>query len=159
MSAWIPVVSVAVGGLIGVLGTLLGVRLQIKEAARARVEQYTREDRYRLNRDRIDAYASFDRAMGHARNVMSSSKAEQSVLVDARDEVWARYSLVMLVGEQQVIGVVKEMMAYVNEVLDRSRKFDAIECLALVRQFRAAARGDLIGVGDRPRLRSGSSEW
>ncbi|MEU8306864.1 hypothetical protein AB0C84_25235 [Actinomadura sp. NPDC048955] len=56
------------GGLLAIVGTLLGHRWQAVEARHSRLENYQREDRYRLHQERRAAYADFHLAVGHARS-------------------------------------------------------------------------------------------
>ena len=148
MTTWISVVSGALGGVIGVLGTLLGARLQFKEAARVRTEQYRREDRFRLHKERIDAYADFYISAGIARRAMASG-AEQRKLSQARNRLWRAFARVLLVGEEEVLRSARPILTYVSDVAYEGVKFDADRYRELIAGFQRSARGD-VAIRDRP---------
>jgi hypothetical protein len=97
------------GGFLAIAGTVTGQHLQARHNRRIRVEEYAREDRYRLFRDRLEAYREYHVAVGNARRVMglySRSRDDTGLLEtlkEARSEAWRAYTLVWLIGEENVV--------------------------------------------------------
>lgn len=123
MQSWIALLSAIFGGLIGVSGTLLGSRMQLKEARRGRNEQYAREDKFRLHRDRLEAYSDFYVAAGNARASMASHKAGTAG-ADARNEVWRAFIRVLLIGNRTVLDAATAILVHVTEVVFQEARFD-----------------------------------
>jgi hypothetical protein len=144
VSSWASAVSAVVGGLIGMVGTLLGARLQFKEAARVRAEQHEHEDTYRLHRDRMDAYVEFYLAFGSLRKA-ATGNVDEAALMDARNEIWAWYTCILLLGERQVLDITKEILAFATEVAYDSDKYDDEALRVLSMRFQEVARRDLVG--------------
>jgi hypothetical protein len=134
--------SAGVGGLIGTTGTLLAWRTQAKEARRIREEQYDREDRFRLHKERVEAYSAFYVAAGHARRTLRSDPTEESAM-EARAEVWHKFTRVLLVGDRPVLDAASDILAYVTAVAHEGRRFDVDHYSELIWRLQATARADI----------------
>lgn len=134
--------ATAVGGFIATTGTLLAWRTQAREARRIRIEQYEREDRFRLHKDRIDAYSAFYIAAGHARRILLGHSMDQPAQ-DVRAEVWHAFTRVVLVGDQMVLDVANDILAYVTDVVFKGTTFDVDHYRDLIWRLQATARADV----------------
>jgi hypothetical protein len=147
MATWDSMLSAALGGLIGVTGTVLGSRMQAREAGRVRAEQHDREDRFRLHKERIDAYSAFYIAAGHARRVLSGQPSG-TMAADVRAEVWHAYTRVLLVGHRRVLDVADEILVYTTAVAFKGVSFDLDQYRGLISRLQHATRLDLIGADE-----------
>lgn len=145
MQPWITLLSAIFGGLTGVAGTRLGSRMQLREAGRIRAEQYSREDRYRLNSERISAYSDFYKAAGHARAVLMHRRDDRRTEIAARDDVWVAYTRVLLVGDSDVLQVANDILKFVTDVVFEGIEFNIEAYAYLIRRLQRTARADLTG--------------
>ena len=155
--------STCVGGFIAITGSVVGQRLQARNATKSRAEQYNREDRYRLHRERVDVYSQFYLDMKVLRRAVMrvdpAARATDQTAVDAQDTAWWTYAKMRIVGSTDVIIAARSMIVYISAAVS-SDEFDLDQWSAMVATYRAAARRDLIGPApsDVPEL-SGEADW
>jgi hypothetical protein len=129
------------------------------------MEQFEREDRFRLHKERIEAYSAFYAAAGNARPILGSNPSDQSA-VDARNEVWLAYTRVLLVGDGTVLDAAGNILRYITAVTSDGRAFDSSHYRELIWQLQATARADITGIdppftrvpSTRPQSRETASE-
>jgi hypothetical protein len=134
--------SAAVGGFIGTTGTLLAWHTQAREARRVRMEQYEREDRFRLHKERIDAYSAFYVAAGHARPILGNRPTGQSAK-DVRSELWHAYTQILLVGDRTVLDVANDILTYVTAIVFEGTTFEENHYRQLIWRLQAGTRADI----------------
>jgi hypothetical protein len=78
------------GGLLAIAGTSLGAWWQLRTSRETRREQYRREDMYRLQNERRQAYASYITAAGGVRTALRylGSQTGREEAVAARNELY-----------------------------------------------------------------------
>jgi len=146
MTLWESAVLAGIGGGLTLIGTWAGARWQAREAQRARAEQFAREDRFRLHRDRMETYASFLRVAGAMRAAMTRPS---SVLEDARkrrNALWQEYARLRLIGADQVAHVAESILELANQFVWQGAKFDDERHRALIASYVQCARSDLLGL-------------
>jgi hypothetical protein len=137
------------GGFLAIAGTVTGQYVQARNNQRDRMEEHSREDRYRLYRDRLDAYREYHVAVGGARRAMAMySRSTEDVelrkaLIEERVKVWRAYTLVWLIGEESVVDTATKLFNMVDRVTWESADFEPEAWRDGVRAFVEAARGDL----------------
>jgi hypothetical protein len=140
---------VGLGGFLTIAGTVTGQYLQSRNVRRLRLDEYAREDRYRLFRDRLQAYHEYHVAAGHARSAMAVYNASENgvdldkKLTKARSQVWRAYTLVWLIGEERVSERAKVLLDMVDDVARRGVEFQPDSWAEAIRAFVTAARSDL----------------
>lgn len=149
MAVWESLLLTALGGGIGTAGTLLGMRMQAREAGRVRRQQCEREDRFRLHKDRIEAYSSYYVAAGHMRKALVSD-ADLEVKREVRRELWHAFTTIVLIGERTVLESASTLLVYADRVIAGDLKFDKKHYGELIWRLQRAGRADLIGVADLP---------
>jgi hypothetical protein len=125
----------------------VGARFQSREAARARQEQYRREDEYRLHQRRVDVYTAFCVDAGHMRALMASpdrSGDGRARAVGARNALFEAYTSVALIGGPEVWEAAGAIMEFTDGVVFGGQEFDFAEWPRLIMRIRAASRRDLI---------------
>jgi hypothetical protein len=105
----------ALGGFLGFGGSYMAFRWQAGDARQVRSEQYGREDRYRLQAERIRAYGVFHVAAGHARGTIASGGSETETRA-ARNSLWEAYTLVALIGDHATERCASELLDLVSAV-------------------------------------------
>jgi hypothetical protein len=96
----------AVGGILGISGTLIASRWQANEARQERGERYRREDRYRLSKDRLEAYSSFWLAAGEVRSLLGGGPVGEggispSEAMSVRNGMFREFVRVALIGDSK----------------------------------------------------------
>lgn len=134
--------SALVGGFIGTAGTIIAWRIQSREARLTRMEQYKREDVFRLHTEKIEAYSAFYRAAGHARRVLGYPPTDESA-ADVRSELWHAFTSVLLVGDDKVLEVANKILVHVTDAAFHSAVFDKSYYSTLIGQLQATARADI----------------
>lgn len=138
------------GGCLAIAGTVTGQYMQSRNTHRSRIEGYEREDRYRLYRDRLDAYREYHVAVGGARRAMimySRATADADLhkaLVEERNKVWRAYTLVWLIGDESVVDTATQLFNMVDEVTWHDAEFEPPSWAERIRAFVRAARADLL---------------
>ncbi|MFC8620411.1 hypothetical protein ACFT9M_28880 [Micromonospora purpureochromogenes] len=147
MAVWESLLLTALGGGIGTAGTWLGSRMQATQAERVQREQHEREDRFRLHKERIEAYSAFYIAAGHVRQIL----AEDRTLADrrgARSEMWQAFTTVLLVGHRDVLDAASDLLGYTDSVISNQQDFEQDHYSWLIHRLQHAARTDLTGASD-----------
>jgi len=148
------------GGVLAIAGTVAGQFMQARNAQHVRAEEFTREDRYRLHRDRLEAYREYHVALGGVRPVMalySRSKDDtelHNTLKEERNKAWRAYTLVWLIGEEKVVDAASGLLKLVDDVTWHGAGFQPDLWGAGIRAYVEAARSDLL----QPPLTVGSQE-
>jgi hypothetical protein len=156
-------ISTCIGGLIALSGSVVGQRLQARSASKSRVEQYSREDRYRLHRERVDVYSQFYVDMKVLRRAVMgvdpAARQSDEAVLEAQDAAWRTDAKLRLLGTSEVVIAARSMMRYLSSAVSGG-EFDLHQWSMLVSAYRTAARQDLIGPcsSDVPEL-SGEAEW
>lgn len=109
-----------------------------------RAELYLREDKFRLHKERVEAYSAFYIKAGVARQVMTSG-AERRGLNKARNALWTTYTRLALVGGNDVAGAASRVLKYVNGVAYHGETFESARYRELVVEFQRVARLDVVG--------------
>lgn len=141
---------VGLGGVLAIAGTATGQYLQSRHTRRLRIDEYAREDRYRLFRDRLEAYREYHVAVGNARRVMglhnrSVDDADlHEMLKEARAEAWRAYTLVWLIGEERVVNAASVLLDMVDSVTWHGARFEPDSWREEIQAFVGAARSDLL---------------
>lgn len=139
------------GGLIAITGTVIGQRLQAREAKNMRIEDRTREDRYRLHKERLDAYVRFHVQFGLARRPMlaysEAADAPEALeqVSEARIAAWQAFVFVRLIGSPKAVAAARAVMWEITAVAWDEKKFEKDRWSDLVLAFRTAARRDVVG--------------
>jgi hypothetical protein len=133
----------ALGGLLGISGSYMAFRWQAGDAKRIRSEQYSREDRYRLQAERIQAYSAFHVAAGHARGMIASGGSETEMRA-ARNSLWEAYTLVALIGDHATERCAAALLDLVTAVAYKEAQFDRERFAELIRAFMAVSLHELI---------------
>lgn len=156
---WQLVLLTALGGALTIAGTIAGHNWQAAENRRVRRERYEREDRYRLFRDRIEAYRAFNEAasavLRPALKSYQEADRDQSLvpsISQARMDTHSAYIVVRLIGDGDVVLAASKLLSEADEVRWR-KDFDPDRWGDLIINFVGAARTDLILEDDA------SSEW
>ena len=139
----------AVGGILGISGTLIASRWQAKEARQERSERYDREDHHRLTKERIEAYSSFFLAAGEVRSLMWGKVVGEggippSEAMSVRDRLWQTYTHIALIGDPETRRRSTALVDYVTSVARRGKSFDSDEFGDLVNHFIAAAHAEFV---------------
>jgi hypothetical protein len=158
MAVWDALVLTALGGAIGTGGTWFGARIQAREAARVRSEQYVREDRFRLHKERVEAYSAFWVAAGNLRGHLDANARGIRVpggglqQRELRNLLWDTYTRVALVGAKPVLDAASNILGYADRVISAGHPFDRDKFADLTGQLRRAGRADLAGIdgAERP---------
>lgn len=138
------------GGIIGGGSSLVTMWTQSRTAERVRHEQFAREDRFRLFEKRLESYSALYICIGHARRLLTlfsqtpDSEERLQSARRARNEYWAAYTVVRLIGSDEISQVASELLDFI----DRSREtatFDEGEFGRLLNVFIKAVRRELIG--------------
>jgi hypothetical protein len=143
----------ALGGMLGIGGSLAASKWQAREARLVRHEQYARDDRYRLTTDRIRAYSAFHLAAGSARATMgiyTKSKGRDASLADVvetRNVLWDAYTLIALIGDDSTENQASALLQYVTSVAYEHSEFIGTEWNKLIVAFVQASRLELIPTG------------
>jgi hypothetical protein len=138
------------GGALAIAGTVTGQYMQAHNAQRVRAEGYAREDRYRLYRDRLEAYREYHVSLGAARVVMALYSRSQddaqllNTLKEERNKAWRAYSLVWLIGEEKVVKAATVLLKMVDDVTWHGAKFQPDPWSDGIRASVEAARSDLL---------------
>ncbi|GIG88223.1 hypothetical protein [Plantactinospora endophytica] len=152
MRIWESALLTVLGGLMAAGAGLLAAVLQGRQAARARAEQQSREDRYRLHQDRVAAYLDFHLSASNARGVMQDVTGEteeaDAERRAARNATQHSYVMVMLIGGAETIAAARRTMVYIDGVVFRREPFDAPAWSDIIGGFQQAARYDLTGHRD-----------
>ena len=160
-----PLLSACVGGLIAIMGSgsVIGQRLQASSARRFRAEEHDREDRYRLQRERMEIYSQFYLRMKVLRRTAMKfgpdTRETDGATAEARDSVWEVYATMCLLGSPEVVVAARSMILHIAAAASRD-EFDLDHWSTLVAVYRTAARHDLIGsYQDDPPELHGEAEW
>ncbi len=124
------------GGVLGIMGTLLASQWQARNAKQVRAEQYTREDRYRLATNRIDAYTAFYRAAGRARSAMATHAHPKEVECG-------------LIGDNATERHASAVLEFVTRVSQHLEHFVPRQWADLMKAYIHAARFELTFAADR----------
>lgn len=143
MSWLTPLLSAFLGGTIGVIGTLLGARTQIKEARHVRTEEYARDDKFRLHKERLEAYSEFYIAAGHGRRVLIQDDAVKDDMEAVRSECWHAYIKIVLIGDNDVLQVSGEILGHVTDVAFSQLPFDREYYKSLIHRLQTVTRSSL----------------
>jgi hypothetical protein len=143
MSWLAPLLSALLGGTIGVIGTLLGARTQIKEARQVRAEEYARDDKFRLHKERLEAYSEFYIAAGHGRRILIQDDPAKDDMKAVRSECWHAYTKIVLVGDDAVLEVSGEILSHVTDVAFNKLTFDREYYKSLIHRLQSATRSSL----------------
>ena len=148
MNVWSSLLLALTGGALTITGTVTGLRLQARHAAKARTEQYEREDRYRLFDKRQNAYVELYLKIGSARRqlvIYSRNANAADVLTDARtarNEYWAAYAVARLIGSEEVFSIADEILSFFDDSIQQGR-FNHEQFVTLLQGFTDAARKEL----------------
>jgi hypothetical protein len=139
----------AVGGILGISGTLIATRWQAREARQERIERYDREDRYRLTKDRIEAYSSFFIAAGEVRSLMwgkvvGDGGVPPSEAMSVRNKLWQAFTYIALIGDPETRRRSAALVDYATSVARREKHFDSNEWGDRVDNFIAAAHAEFV---------------
>jgi hypothetical protein len=146
MALWESAVLAGIGGGLTLIGTWAGARWQAREAHRARAEQFAREDRFRLHRDRMETYASFLRAAGVMRAAMTRPSSALDDARKRRNALWHEYARLRLIGADEVVHVAGSVLELANQFVWQGAKFDDERHGALITSYVQCARSDLLGL-------------
>jgi hypothetical protein len=147
-SVWTSLLASVTGGVIAIVGAVTGLRLQAKQAAKVREEQYAREDKYRLYEKRQAAYADLYLRVGKNRKalaILSRNPDSEEALDDARtarNNYWEAFAVVRLIGSEEMANLSEEFLEYIDEKR-RTRQFDSDEYRAWVSRLTNTARQEL----------------
>ncbi|GAA5151980.1 MULTISPECIES: hypothetical protein [Amycolatopsis] len=128
----------------------LTLHFQAKEARAMRLEQYAREDAYRLFDKRMEAYAALYLHIGSARQALTrlaraneEDRESRMGAKAARHDLWADYTLIRLIGSQEVLDATAQILFFVDKSIE-TRTFDADGFIRKLDGFRDSARKELI---------------
>jgi hypothetical protein len=112
------VLSTITGGAVAAGAGLLTALMQARQATRLRRDDHIREDRYRLYRDRVEAYIAFHTLASKARRVMqdfaedtSDDDAERR---EARNVAHLAFVKVALIGGAEVVAAARRVMINID---------------------------------------------
>ncbi|MFI5895945.1 hypothetical protein ACIA5D_38195 [Actinoplanes sp. NPDC051513] len=149
MAIWESLALAAAGGVIGTVGTWVGARTQIRAADRARNVQYARDDKYRLHKERIEAYSRFYIAAGRVRATLYSNPLpDEPTKLAVRRELWDKFTTMVLLAEASVLHVANDILDYTDSVFWRGERFQLDIYVELIQRLQRAARADVIGFAD-----------
>jgi hypothetical protein len=152
MNLWSSAILTALGGTIAIVGAWFGARFQAREARRARREAYDREDRFRLHKERVEAYSSFYIAAGHVRSVLFN-ETDQPTRISARSDLWATYTRIVLLGDLQFLQIAGSILKLADGVIRDGDTFSPEAFRELIQKLQRAGRADLIGAQDLAEVR------
>jgi hypothetical protein len=158
---WQPALFAAIVGFFTLTGTLVGHRWQATENMKIRLEQYEREDRYRLFGDRLEAYKAFHEAISTKARpaIISYQRANRDhslmpAMQQAAMDAFSTFVVVRLIGDGDVVLAAAQLMREVDGIVWREDKnFDSDHWSNLVLDFIRSARKDLVRQDDS------TSEW
>src|ERR1022692_322201 len=133
----------ALGGVLGVGGALLASQFQAREGRRVRREQDARDDRYRLSRERIDAYKAFYIAAGSARHAIDAGLSIKKVQ-ERRQVLWEAFTLVALIGDANTWDHARTVLRVISDVAFDGSSLNVDEWNELIRVFIQSSRLELI---------------
>jgi uncharacterized membrane protein len=146
MSLWLPVIGTVVGGLLGITGSLVGATAQSRWAAKARNEQYLREDQFRLYSKRVEIYTAFNIAAGKTRAVLIAGGARDDQERRAVRNVLFEAQIPMeLMARCRTRATARALLDFTDSVVFAGKQFDPEEWGPMIRELRHACRHDLIG--------------
>lgn len=137
------------GGMLTVVGSLVTLHFQAKNAREIRREQYLREDSYRLFDKRVAAYSALYLSVGPARRAISllaksgppaGGKDEARA---ARSDYWAAYTTVRLLGSDEAFKIANNMLMFIDESIERV-EFDEVTYRRLLQRFTDTVRTELL---------------
>lgn len=146
---WTSLLLTLTGGLLAIAGTVTSLRIQAKNAAMARQEQYKREDGYRLFDKRQLAYSELYLRVGEVRRtlaILSRNKDSKEAFLfarEARNKYWSAYAVVRLIGSLEVFEAANELFKWIDESRD-TREFDDASYRKFLSRFTEAARSELV---------------
>ncbi len=146
---WLSLLSTVIGGVIAIVGTTVGSHIQNRHTARARQEQYAREDKYRLFDKRQSAYVQLYLQIGDVRRALAilarqeGSSVAKAEALNSRNEYWSAYTAVRLIGSTEVYKIANDILAFFDECLEKC-KFDQDSFRSLLKKFTLAARRELL---------------
>jgi hypothetical protein len=144
------VILTGFGGLLAITGAIAGYLLQNREARRARLESYKREDTFRLHQDRRQAYQDFHLTFVRAQpslyaTIESPGDVELRAKVrEARQEVHQSYLPLWHIAGPQVVQAARGILDVYDAVGWRDAPYswdnwiDRVDCYVL------AVRNDLL---------------
>jgi hypothetical protein len=146
---WASLLLTLTGGLLAITGTVTSLRIQAKNAAIARQEQYKREDSYRLFDKRQLAYSELYLHVGEVRRtlaILSRNKDSREAFQaarEARNQYWSAYAVVRLIGSPDVFEAAKDLFKWMDESRD-TREFDDASYRKFLSRFTEVARSELV---------------
>jgi len=149
MAIWESLMLTALGGVIGLAGIWLGARVQAREADRVRREQFEREDRFRLHKERIAAYSEFYAATGRMRRLLKGHQ-DLSLCREHRSVLWLAYTTVLLIGDRSVLGAATAILGWADSIIANEKTYDEKEYTDMIHRFQNVGRADLTGATDLP---------
>jgi hypothetical protein len=138
------------GGLLAIAGTSLGAWWQLRISRETRREQYRREDMYRLQNERRQAYASYIITAGRVRTTLKhlGPQTSREEAMAARNDLYYWFIQIRLMGGHDVVMATEELLQEVNEIIFGGGKLEEERYRSLVMAAEDAARRDLLRDSD-----------
>jgi len=138
------------GGLLAIAGTSLGAWWQLRISRETRREQYRREDMYRLQNERRQAYASYITVAGRVRTTLRNlgSQTSREEAVAARNDLYYWSVQIRLMGGHDIVMATEELLREVNEILFGGGELEEERYRSLVAAATDAARRELLRDSD-----------
>ncbi|MEU8003217.1 hypothetical protein AB0B66_18830 [Catellatospora sp. NPDC049111] len=151
MDLWESILLAALGGVIAILAGVVGSRLQERTASRVRAELHAREDRFRLHKERVDAYAHFHVMASDALRALKFYSREPAN-ADLRERLWEKRNLVFyacipieLFGHDSVNTTAWALIHYIDASSADPATFDQEVWTRLINDYRRTVRTAVIG--------------
>jgi hypothetical protein len=153
---WQAILLTSLGAALAMVGTIIGHRWQAAESRRMRREGYEREDRYRLFRERVEAYRAFHLAASATRPILidysEAILAPQqhgpdkldAALDEARQDAFRAFIFVRLIGNSTVVRAASKIMREIDHVYREGQPFDSLRWSERILDYISSARFDLI---------------
>jgi hypothetical protein len=149
---WESVLSTVAGGAVAAGAGVLTALMQGRQASMLRAEQQRREDRYRLHRDRVDAYLAFHTAASEARRVLQNltdgTPEDDRERRAARNATHLAYVKIALIGGAEVVAAARRMMIHIDGIAYGRAAFEVDAWNDVLDPFQEAARYNLTGQHD-----------